>query len=57
VSTLAVIYKTDNLINGIGQMNSLVNNRTNTTIKSRYSNYKAEMSYFVIDSITGILYS
>jgi len=36
-------------------MNILVNNRINTMIKSRYNNYEAEMSYFVVDSITEML--
>jgi len=49
------IYKADHVINGIGQTNVLISHSTTTVIKSKYNNHQAELSCFVVDSITGML--
>lgn len=56
MSTLQLnTYKTSHLINGIGQTNVVINNRAISTIKSKYNNYHAEISCYVVNSITGML--
>lgn len=47
--------KTNHLINGIGQTNVTINNRVTSKIRSKYNNYYAEISCYIVDSITGLL--
>ncbi|XP_018310126.1 uncharacterized protein [Mycetomoellerius zeteki] len=48
-------FKTNHLINGIGQTSVFVNDRATTVMKSKYNEYNTELSCFVVDSITGTL--
>jgi len=49
------IHKADHVINGIGQTNVFISHSTTTVIKSKNNKYQAELSCFVVDSITGML--
>lgn len=47
--------KTNHQINGIGQTNVFINNRAISTIKSKYNDYHAEISCYIVESITGMI--
>ncbi|XP_018400324.1 PREDICTED: uncharacterized protein LOC108777841 [Cyphomyrmex costatus] len=48
-------FKINHLINGIGETNVFVNNRTTTVIKSKYNEYQTELSCLVVKTITGVV--